>query len=67
MDHATPSRSSPKDHQQQKDDDHLVRFFMQRYAEDLGAENPSIQPEASAWLQTQSWPGNVRELENAVR
>jgi nitrogen regulation protein NR(I) len=45
----------------------LVKFFMQRYAEDLGAENPSIQPEAIAWLQTQSWPGNVRELENTVR
>jgi DNA-binding NtrC family response regulator len=45
----------------------LVRFFIQRYAEDLGAENPSIQPEAVAWLQTQSWPGNVRELENVIR
>jgi DNA-binding NtrC family response regulator len=45
----------------------LVRFFIRRYAADLGAENPSIQPEAMAWLQTQSWPGNVRELENVVR
>jgi len=45
----------------------LVRFFMQRYAKDLGAENPSIQPEAMAGLQTQPWPGNVRELENVVR
>jgi len=45
----------------------LVRFFIQRYAAELGVENPSIQPEAIAWLQTQPWPGNVRELENAVR
>jgi DNA-binding NtrC family response regulator len=45
----------------------LVRFFMQRHAPELGIENPSIQPDAISWLQTQSWPGNVRELENVVR
>jgi DNA-binding NtrC family response regulator len=45
----------------------LVRFFIRRHAKDLGAGNASIQPEATAWLQTQSWPGNVRELENVVR
>ena len=45
----------------------LVRFFMQRYAADLGVDSPAIQPEALDWLQKQSWPGNVRELENVVR
>jgi nitrogen regulation protein NR(I) len=45
----------------------LVRFFLHRYAKELGDDNPSIQAEAVAWLQTQSWPGNVRELENVVR
>ena len=45
----------------------LVRFFMSRDARELGTENPSIVPEALAWLQTQAWPGNVRELENVVR
>jgi nitrogen regulation protein NR(I) len=45
----------------------LSRFFIQRYAKDLGVQNPSIQPEATAWLQTQRWPGNVRELENVIR
>lgn len=45
----------------------LARFFIQRYAKELGVDNPSIQPEATAWLQTQAWPGNVRELENVVR
>jgi nitrogen regulation protein NR(I) len=45
----------------------LVKFFMQRHATDLGSDNPSIQPEALAWLQSQAWPGNVRELENTVR
>jgi DNA-binding NtrC family response regulator len=45
----------------------LVRFFIQRYAGEVGIETPSIQPEAVSFLQTQTWPGNVRELENAVR
>jgi DNA-binding NtrC family response regulator len=45
----------------------LVRFFIQRYAGQLGVQNPSIQTEVVSWLQTQSWPGNVRELENTVR
>ena len=45
----------------------LVRFFVRRYAGEVGHDSPSIQPEAVAFLQTQSWPGNVRELENVVR
>lgn len=45
----------------------LVKFFMRRYAAELSVENPSIQPEAIAWLQAQQWPGNVRELENVIR
>lgn len=45
----------------------LIKFFISRYAQDLGFENPSIQAEALAWLQTQPWPGNVRQLENVVR
>ena len=45
----------------------LVRFFIRRYAGEVGVESPSIQPEAIAFLQSQTWPGNVRELENAVR
>jgi DNA-binding NtrC family response regulator len=45
----------------------LVRFFVQRYARELAVPNPSVQPEAIAWLQAQPWPGNVRQLENVVR
>ncbi|HXP62421.1 MAG TPA: sigma-54 dependent transcriptional regulator [Dongiaceae bacterium] len=45
----------------------LVRFFIRRYAGEVGVESPSIQPEAIALLQSQTWPGNVRELENVVR
>ena len=45
----------------------LVRYFLQRYAAELGTESSGIQAEALAFLQTQPWPGNVRELENIVR
>jgi DNA-binding NtrC family response regulator len=45
----------------------LVRFFIRRYAGEVGVESPSIQPEALSLLQSQPWPGNVRELENVVR
>jgi len=59
--HVPPLKERPEDIPE------LVRYFMARYAEDLGVPNPSIQPEAVAWLQSQAWPGNVRELENVVR
>jgi nitrogen regulation protein NR(I) len=45
----------------------LARFFIQRYATELGVESPSIQTEAIAYLQHQPWPGNVRQLENVIR
>ena len=45
----------------------LAKYFIQRYARELGLEAPSVQPEAIAFLQNQPWPGNVRELENVVR
>jgi DNA-binding NtrC family response regulator len=45
----------------------LARFFIRRYAGEVGIEAPSIQPEAVAFLQSRPWPGNVRELENVVR
>jgi len=45
----------------------LVKYFLKRYSGEAGVTAPSIQPEAIAFMQTQSWPGNVRELENTVR
>jgi nitrogen regulation protein NR(I) len=45
----------------------LTRYFLHKYAADLGTAGPSIQDEALELLQAQSWPGNVRELENVVR
>lgn len=46
---------------------HLAKYFMQRYAQELGLEAPAVQPGVIDFLQTQPWPGNVRELENVVR
>src|SRR6266404_3710918 len=46
----------------------LVRFFIQRYAVELGSHSPSMPTsEAMDYLQQQPWPGNVRELRNVVR
>jgi DNA-binding NtrC family response regulator len=45
----------------------LAKYFIQRYAADLGVEAPGVQSEALTFLQNQPWPGNVRELENVVR
>ena len=45
----------------------LMQYFLQRYAGELGATNPSMNAEASSFLAEQPWPGNVRELENVVR
>jgi DNA-binding NtrC family response regulator len=53
--------------QRTEDIPELARYFIQRFARDLGTEAPSVQPEALAFLQSQPWPGNVRELENSVR
>src|SRR5687767_8936741 len=45
----------------------LTKYFIQRFAGEIGIESPSIQTEALTLLQSQDWPGNVRELENVVR
>lgn len=45
----------------------MVQYFLNRYSGEAGVSSPSIQPEAIAFLQSQSWPGNVRELENTIR
>jgi DNA-binding NtrC family response regulator len=45
-----------------------VRYFIQRYAAELGSSTGSMPtPDAMAFLKEQQWPGNVRELRNIVR
>lgn len=45
----------------------LVRFFLRKYASDMGMVEPAIQNDALVFLKAQPWPGNVRELENVIR
>ena len=44
----------------------LARNFLEEAASQ-GLPRKSLDPEASALLQTHDWPGNVRELENMMR
>jgi nitrogen regulation protein NR(I) len=53
--------------QRKEDVPELVKYFLRKYAAELGVADPSIHAEAVAFLQTENWPGNVRELENVVR
>ncbi len=59
--------SLPPLRERQEDIPGLVKFFLSKYAAELGVQKPSIQPEAIWYLRSQDWPGNVRELENVVR
>ncbi len=45
----------------------LARHFMQRAAEEIGAEVKVLRPETEAFLASLPWPGNVRMLENTCR
>jgi transcriptional regulator with GAF, ATPase, and Fis domain len=44
----------------------LVEYFLTRMAPEMGAETPSIAPEALACLRSYRWPGNLRELRNVL-
>ncbi|MFM8354149.1 MAG: helix-turn-helix domain-containing protein, partial [Gammaproteobacteria bacterium] len=45
----------------------LVRYFLDRAAEELGTENKVVRPETMDYMCTLPWPGNVRQLENTCR
>ncbi len=59
--------SLPPLRERKEDIPELVKFFLRKYARELGFENAAIHPEALEFLQAQNWPGNVRELENVIR
>lgn len=44
----------------------LAKYFVKRFAAELGSETKSLTPEALRYLESYSWPGNVRELENTI-
>ncbi len=45
----------------------LTAYFLDRFAGELGVDNPGITPEALAMLAENPWPGNVRELANTLQ
>jgi len=45
----------------------LVRYFMARYAKEMGHSDPGVSEAAMALLTANPWPGNVRELGNTVK
>lgn len=44
----------------------LVRFFMSKYARELGQSTPTISENALKRLMAHPWQGNIRELENLI-
>jgi two-component system response regulator PilR (NtrC family) len=45
---------------------HLARFFIEKYARELGRRVSEAAPEVIAALEAYPFPGNVRELENLI-
>ena len=45
----------------------LTEYFLDRFAWDLGIENPGIARAALTILAENSWPGNIRELANTLQ
>jgi nitrogen regulation protein NR(I) len=45
----------------------LTRYFLSRFALEIGMDNPGITDEAVRVLNGYPWPGNVRELANSIQ
>jgi DNA-binding NtrC family response regulator len=45
----------------------LTEYFLDRFAKELGVDNPGITKNALALLAENAWPGNVRELANTLQ
>ncbi len=45
----------------------LLRFFLDRAAQELNVEPKNIRAEVATYLSQFNWPGNVRQLENLCR
>jgi DNA-binding NtrC family response regulator len=49
-----------------EDIDALARFFVAKFAKELGKGSMTLSDDAWRQLREYDWPGNVRELENAL-
>jgi len=45
----------------------LTEYFLTRFTNEAGIQNPGIAEEAKTMLNNHSWPGNVRELANIIQ
>jgi len=45
----------------------LSEYFLQRFSQEMGIDNPGITDAALKILTGFSWPGNVRELSNTIQ
>jgi nitrogen regulation protein NR(I) len=45
----------------------LTEYFMSRFSQELGTDNPGLDKDAMGALQQRNWPGNVRELANTLQ
>ncbi len=45
----------------------LAKFFLQRFADELGRPDLALSPAAEAYIVSYPWPGNVRELIACIR
>jgi two-component system nitrogen regulation response regulator GlnG len=45
----------------------LVDYFLNRFAAEMGMDNPGMSREAEVLLAGHGWPGNVRELANGIQ
>jgi formate hydrogenlyase transcriptional activator len=52
--------------ERRSDIDQLAKFFVSRYARNLGKKITAISEGATQKLLSYSWPGNVRELQNVI-
>ncbi|MBZ0156923.1 MAG: sigma-54 dependent transcriptional regulator [Alphaproteobacteria bacterium] len=52
--------------ERKEDIEPLVRYFVQKYSNDLGKTVKEIEKETLELLRKYYWPGNVRELQNIV-
>jgi formate hydrogenlyase transcriptional activator len=52
--------------ERRSDIDQLARFFVSRYARNLGKKLTGISTAATQKLLSYSWPGNIRELQNVI-
>jgi formate hydrogenlyase transcriptional activator len=52
--------------ERRSDIDQLARFFISRYARNLGKKITGISEAATQKLLSYSWPGNIRELQNVI-